>query len=67
MPLRQPPHERERTGLDQEVIGMLALSGVVRPSHIGLRYAIPLLTSRLLTISHFQSGSTSKASGVDPN
>jgi hypothetical protein len=45
MPLRQPPHERERTGLDQEVLGMLALSAVVRPSHIGLRYATPLLTS----------------------
>jgi hypothetical protein len=45
MPLRQPPHESERPGLDQEVLGMLALSGVVRPSHIGLRYATPLLAS----------------------
>jgi hypothetical protein len=35
---------REQTRQKQKVLHMLALSGVIRPSHIGLRYTIPLLT-----------------------
>jgi hypothetical protein len=35
----------ERTRQKRKALHMLALSGVVRPSHVELRYAIPLLTS----------------------
>jgi hypothetical protein len=33
----------ERTRQKRKALHMLALSGVVRPSHVELRYAIPLL------------------------
>ena len=43
MPLRQLRMYLERTRQKRKALRMLALSGVVRPSHVELRYAIPLL------------------------
>jgi hypothetical protein len=43
MLLRQLRTYIERTRQKRKALHMLALSGVVRPSHVELRYAIPLL------------------------
>src|SRR5690349_12489574 len=43
MPLRHLRMYLERTRQKRKALHMLALSGVVRPSHVELRYAIPLL------------------------
>ncbi|MDF0674980.1 MAG: hypothetical protein P0120_11690 [Nitrospira sp.] len=42
MPLRQLRSYIEGTRQKRKALHMLALSGVVRPSHVELRYAIPL-------------------------
>jgi len=43
MPLQQLRIYRERTGQNRNALHMLALSGVVRPSHVELRYTIPTI------------------------
>jgi hypothetical protein len=43
MPLTHWRTHRERSRQKQKVLHMLALSGVVRPSHIELRYTVPIL------------------------
>jgi hypothetical protein len=43
MPLRHLRMYLERTRQKRKALHMLALSGVIRPSHVELRYAIPLL------------------------
>ena len=43
MPLTRWRLSRERTRQKQKALHMLALSGVVRPSHVELRYSIPIL------------------------
>ena len=43
MPLHQFRIYRARTRQKRKALRMLALSGVIRPSHVELRYAIPLL------------------------
>jgi hypothetical protein len=43
MPPHQPQTELERTQQNQKALHLLVLSGVVRPSYLKLRYAIPLL------------------------
>ncbi len=43
MPLTRWRLYRERAQQKQKALRMLALSGVVRPSHIELRYCIPIL------------------------
>jgi hypothetical protein len=43
MPLAQWRTYRERARQKRKVLRMLALSGVVRPSHVELRYPIPIL------------------------
>jgi hypothetical protein len=43
MPLRQLRMYIERTRQKRKALHMLSLSGVVRPSHVELRYAIPRL------------------------
>ncbi len=45
MPLRQLRSYIEGTRQKRKALHMLALSGVVRPSHVELRYAIPLLNN----------------------
>lgn len=42
MPLTQWRTYRERAKQKQKALHMLALSGVVRPSHVELRYPVPL-------------------------
>lgn len=43
MPLRHLRIYNERTRQKRKALHMLALSGVVRPSHVELRYEIPML------------------------
>ena len=43
MPLRPLRNYIERTRQKRKALRMLALSGVVRPGHVELRYAIPLM------------------------
>lgn len=43
MPLRHLRMYKERTRQKRKALHMLALSGVVRPSHVELRYEIPML------------------------
>jgi hypothetical protein len=43
MPLAHWRTHRDRARQKQKVLHMLALSGVVRPSHIEFRYTVPLL------------------------
>lgn len=43
MPLRQLRIHNERTRQKRKALHMLALSGVVRSSHVELRYEIPML------------------------
>ena len=43
MPLAHWRTYRERAQQKRKVLHMLALSGVVRPSHIELRYTVPIL------------------------
>lgn len=43
MPLAHWRTSRERARQKRKVLHMLALSGVVRPSHIELRYTVPIL------------------------
>ncbi len=44
MPLPELRIQLARTRQKRKALHMLALSGVVRPSHVGLRYTIPLLS-----------------------
>lgn len=43
MPLAQWRTYRDRARQKRKALRMLALSGVVRPSHVELRYPIPIL------------------------
>ncbi len=43
MPLARWRTHRERERQKRKVLQMLALSGVVRPSHIEFRYTVPIL------------------------
>jgi hypothetical protein len=45
MPLAQWRTYRERARQKRNVLHMLALSGVIRPSHIELRYSVPVMNS----------------------
>lgn len=44
--------QRARAKQKQKAIQMLTLSGVLRPSHIELRYGVPLLKVRTMSQSH---------------
>ena len=43
MPLSRWQAKRERAQQKRKALHMLALSGVVRPSHVELRFTVPLL------------------------
>ena len=72
MPLARWRTHRERERQKQKVLQMLALSGVVRPSHVEFRYIVPILkvgtstaSPRLkLTAPRKQSASTEELSAA---
>lgn len=66
MPFAYWQTQRERAKQKRKALQMLALSGVVRPSHVELRYSVPLIRVRTLNQAHASATPATMQSFVRP-
>jgi len=59
MPLADWRTHRERARQKRNALHMLALSGVIRPSHIELRYTVPIMKGGAVSASFGARAATS--------